>query len=165
MVLRDTYISGLLRGFTFVFVLSFFACQQTESSSADKKADNGTVSTNNPISNQIQSLRLETQQTATALNRLFQQSLAIKLGSPEEKVLTSKENIDAVFEKSATSLGAVLVLQGSLNGVEQRFLANELTQKQAQEMIDKFKIDLKSYQTDRDDFHKMMNTGTPSGKK
>lgn len=164
MVLRDSYISGLLRSVSFTLVLLTFACQHSESPAANK-ADAGTISTNNPISNQIQSMRLETQQTLTELNRQFQQAQALKLGSPEEKVLTSKENIDAVFEKAATSMGAAFVLQGSLDAVEKRFLANELSQEQAQEMIDKFKIDLKSYQTDRDDYHKMLNGNAETEKK
>lgn len=151
MVLRDIYINNTLRGITFLLLLLSSSCRQSDSNPAVKPAQDAgtaTVATNNIISDQVQTLRVELQETMQGMNNIFHQAEEARMRGTDEKGGANNSNTDKVYEKSAIVLGSMFILKGSLDGIEDRFKNNELNEKQAQEMVNKLRVDLKSCQND-----------------
>ena len=158
-VLRDTYINKMLRTAAFLLLLLTCACKQTPSdpaTTAVQAAEKEKAATSSVVAAVALSLQSELQSAMSEMNGIFQSAQELHLGNNNGKATTNTENIDAVFEKSGTVLGAMFILQGSIGAVEQRFNEGIIDQKQALEMLNKLSIDLKSYQNDIKGYREML---------
>lgn len=173
MVLRDTYINSMLRGAIILLLFFPFACQQSSDTSNSVTADSAAESARAleqeksalgekaGIVAQIATLRTEVAKVLGDMNGVFRNAEAIRAKGVSEKGASANENADAVFEKSASVLGALFILQGSVEAVERRYKENVLDDKSAQAMVDKLNMDVKSYQTDVENFKEMLRGGKP----
>jgi len=162
MFLRDTYITSMLRSLAFLLLLTVGACKQSSSDAANAAvaAESEKASVHTIITDLAQSLRSDLQTAMQQMNAVSQAAESMRMGNDKEKG-AENENVEAVFEKSSSVVGAMLVLQGSLNAVEQRFNEGILDQKQAEEMLRKLRVDLQSYQNDIKNYRGMLGTSAP----
>ena len=166
MVLRDSYISGLLRSVSFTLVLLTFACQHADTSSADpaiqsaQKAEKDKADANNQINILVLPLRNDLQTTMEGMNGVFTTAQNLRTGTEEttKGQPASNDDIDVVYRKSGVVLGSLFVLQGSLEAIITRMKDGTLEQKQATEMMEKLRIDLESYKTSLKNYSEMLGT-------
>lgn len=166
MVLRDSYISGLLRSVSFTLVLLTFACQHSGTSGADpaleslneaekKKAD--AVSDFLILAHPVVT---EMETTIQGMNGVFltAQNLHMNSGGKGKAQSVDTETVDAVYEKSGITLGALFILKGSLDALVSRTKELKLDPKDAEEMLKKLRIDLESYKTSLKNYSEMLGT-------
>lgn len=168
MVLRDTYITSMLRGAVFLLLLLHFACQQTPSTPPSDPAVEAARAAEQEksvegkqmlVTEQIGILRTEVRKVLEDMHGVFRDAESMRANASKEKGAAVNDSVDAVFEKSASVLGAIFILQGSVDAVEQRLKENVLDEENAQKMVDKLRLDVKSYQTDVKNFQDMLNAG------
>ncbi len=161
MVLRDTF-SAILSSIALSALLFIGACQSSSDNSVKSTSGTAPVQERTIFSDQIQILNNDLQQTMHDMNALYLSAEAFHLGTSSAKSTPPQGNIDAVYEKSAMSMGSMFVLQGSLKAVEERFQQGILDQEHAQEMLNKLKVDLQSIKGDVVAYQQLMSETGPA---
>jgi hypothetical protein len=170
MVLRDTYIiNSVLRCSALLLLMMLGSCKQSSDKTAETTvpaatSEKATDPNHTVLSEQVQVIQNELMAAMQDMNGLYRTAESVRINGAKEKEQVSTENADAVFEKSASVLGAMFITQGSLKAVEDRFREGILDQKQAQEMLNKLRMDVDSY-TERVKAYKEMLGAAASSKK
>ena len=159
MVLRDTYITYMSRISAFLFLLLLGACQQNPTPPPPASTAQSNKNENGAIAISARQLNKELQTAMEEMDGIFQTAQELnKDNSGGDKT----ENTNVVFKKSGTVLGAMFILKGSIAAVEQRFNEGILDEKQAQEMLNKLRVDLKSYQNDIKGYREILDGAAPA---
>ncbi|MCC6282131.1 MAG: hypothetical protein IT262_16125 [Saprospiraceae bacterium] len=148
MVLRDTYIISILRCSALLLLMTAGSCRQSsEKTEATPAAETAAVPARSPITDQVQRLKVELQSVMTEMNQLRLQAESMRT-EQTEKGEARMEKLESAYENSCITIGEMLVLQGTLKAIEERYDQGMLDVKQAQEMFNKLRIDLQSYKQD-----------------